>query len=337
MCTIDFSSAVTSFFDRFLRVECKMARNTILSYRDVVTLLVRFIADSKRKTCDEITLEDVTAETVKDFLDHLEAGRGNSKRTRSQRHAVLRTFVKYICRLDPCFLAQAKAILDIYLRRYQGPPKGYIEQAGIKAIISGITGNHELALRDDALLRILYNTGVRASEVADANIDDVRFDPPFCLSVIGKGEKEKRCPLWPETVRAIRVYLKTRSVTTIEDTPLFVNAWGVRLTRFGIRYIVMRRANGHIQGSHLSRGKHVTTHTFRHSTAVHLVESGNDLTSVRDIMGHKNISTTNEYVETNMKAKAKILENNRNVIPKPTKRGGGWKGRRDIVSWLKNL
>jgi integrase len=118
--------------------------------------------------------------------------------------------------------------------------------------------------RDDALLRLLYNTGMRAQEVVSLDVNHLRLSRPYCVRIHGKGRKERTCPLWKETVHALKSYLERRAVALTDAVPLFVNGDGNRPTRFGVRYIVAHRVAEAASSCPSLLTRRITPHTWRH-------------------------------------------------------------------------
>ena len=116
----------------------------------------------------------------------------------------------------------------------------YLNQDEVKALLAAPSARHRLGLRDRALLTLLYNTGARATEVVQLNIDGLRLETPSQVRILGKGRKERVCPLWQETADALRAYLRQRADGAQPDAPLFLNAHGKRITRFGVGTILKR-------------------------------------------------------------------------------------------------
>jgi integrase/recombinase XerD len=148
---------------------------------------------------------------------------------------------------------------------------------------------HALALRDRAMLELLYAAGVRVSEVADARLEDLKLDMGYIL-VRGKGDKERMVPLGVPAQQALQQYLKNgrEVIARKKSSPLlFLATGGHRLTRQRIWQLVGKAS--------LSSGRHASPHMLRHSCATHMVENGADLRTVQTILGHSDISTTQIY------------------------------------------
>jgi integrase/recombinase XerD len=146
-----------------------------------------------------------------------------------------------------------------------------------------------LALRDHAMLELLYAGGVRVSEVADARLEDLKLDMGYIL-VRGKGDKERMVPLGVPAQQRLQQYLKSgrEVIARKRNSPLlFLGTGGRRLTRQRVWQLVGKAS--------LASGRHASPHMLRHSCATHMVENGADLRTVQTILGHSDISTTQIY------------------------------------------
>ena len=150
--------------------------------------------------------------------------------TRNVRLAAIHSFFQYLATIDPRHLAQSQSILGVHFKRRAHRIPEYLERAEIQSLFVPIDHQTLLGQRDDALLRMLYNTGMRAQELADLDVNHLRFSRPLSVRIYGKGRKERICPLWKETVDAVRKYLQSRSVRLTDAVPLFVNVEGNRLS-----------------------------------------------------------------------------------------------------------
>ena len=159
------------------------------------------------------------------------------------------------------------------------------------------------AARDRALLLFLYNTGARAQEVAELRVSNLDLGPPARVRLHGKGDKWRMCPLWAETARQLQLLLQQCDPSASPDDPVFVSRPGRPLTRFGIYKIVRRHCTGSRKGQVASPNKPVSPHTFRHTAAVHLLESGVEVNVIRGWLGHASLDTTNRYAEITLRIK----------------------------------
>ena len=299
--------AVQAYFYRYLTDVKGVSPHTILAYRDALKLLLRFAGDRLRVSPDRLCIEDITEGLVIDFLGHLEKDRGNCPRTRNARYAGIRSFFGFVGRENPELLEQCRKIGLIPVKRTDHRPMQYLDHVEVRGLLEAVDTSSKGGVRDRALLLTLYNTGARVKEIVDLTIDDLRLEPPSQVRLLGKGRKQRACPLWPETVRSLERHIATRQPKDLSDQRLFLNANGQPITRFGVRHIIRRYVNAASSQCPSLRDKRVGPHTFRHTTAMHLIQAGNDINMVRLWLGHANINTTHAYVELDMEMKRRIL------------------------------
>jgi integrase/recombinase XerC len=178
---------------------------------------------------------------------------------------------------------------------------------------------------------------MRAQELVDLNVNHVRFSRPYYARIHGKGHKERTCPIWLETVKALKTYIEDRSVRFTETVSLFLNAKGQRLSRFGLRYIIGHRVEKAARTCPSLLTRKITPHTFRHTTAMHLLQSGVDLNMIRSWLGHASIDTTHGYVEIDLEMKRKTLQSVEKLLPKTGKQLPSWKRDPSVLDWLSKL
>lgn len=321
------------FFSHYLPLQKGLATNTILAYRDAVKLLLCFVADTLGGSVDKIKIEDITEKTVIAFLDYVEQKRKCSPRTRNARLAAIRSLFNFIAREEPELLQQCQRIRAIPLKRTQHQPVGYLEEKEMEAILNAVDCNSRTGIRDKALLLLTYNTGARVSEVAGVRIDDLRLDGSAQVHLLGKGKKHRSCPLWPETVAAVKAYLESRSQKEPGVEYLFLNANGAPITRFGIRYVTNKYKVVAQEQCPSLKTKKVSPHTIRHTTAMHLLRSGNDINMVSYWLGHADINTTHIYLEIDMEMKRRMIEK----ASAPAMKEENLWHQPDIMAWLNNL
>ncbi len=296
------------FFSHYLPMQRGMSINTITSYRDAIKLLLRYVADRLKKSVDALNVEDITETMVLGFLDHVQQQRGCTGQTRNVRLAAIRGLFAFIGREQPDVLAQCRQIRDIPLKRTNPVSIGYLEEAELQALMDAIDLNTRTGIRDRALLLLLYNTGARVSEIVTLDLSHLRLNGNAQVNLQGKGNKHRTCPLWPETVCALKDYLRHRFPKQPETQSLFLNANSVPITRFGIRHVIAKYAAIAMVQCPSLKTKTVTPHSLRHTTAMHLLRSGNDVSMVSYWLGHADINTTHIYLEIDMEMKRKMIE-----------------------------
>ena len=328
---------IRSFFEQHLVSQRGLSGHTVLAYRDTMKLFIQFAVLQSRKSCTELTVEDLNVKLVRQFLDHLERVRNNTARTRNARLAAIHAFFRYLATLDPRLIAQCQHILTVPFKRQSETVFEYLEKEEILEIFRHIDIEHPLGRRDDALLRVLYNTGMRAQELVDLNVNHVRFSRPYYVRISGKGNKERTCPLWPETVQALKIYVAERSLRFTDAVPLFINSKGQRLSRFGLRYIIAQYIAKAAKSCPSLLTRHITPHSFRHTTAMHLLQSGVELNMIRSWLGHASIETTHRYIEIDLEMKRRTLQACEKLLPQTKSHGPSWKRDPDVLDWLTKL
>jgi integrase/recombinase XerD len=214
----DLATPIRGFFDQHLLAQRGLSGHTVLAYRDALKLFLEFLCQRCRKTCAALTLEDLSADAVRDFTNHLERVRKNSVPTRNARLAAIHALFNYLASVDPRHLAQAQAILAVPFKRQTHRVAEYLERDEVLKLFAAIDGRTLQGQRDDALLRMLYNTGMRVQELVDLDVNHLRFSRPHTVRIHGKGRKERTCPLWKETIAALKAYLKKRGVRLDDAT-----------------------------------------------------------------------------------------------------------------------
>jgi integrase/recombinase XerD len=328
--------ALFAFFEDHLNVQKGLRPGSVRSYRDTLKLFLVYVATACRRPITRLALSDLTSERVLEFLRMIETTRQNKVRTRNQRLAALHTFYRYLAVHHPEMLAEAERVEAIPTKRTQAPSTFYLEREEIDALFRALPKKGPFALRDRALLMLLYNTGARAQEVADLHVTDVDLDGPFRVRLHGKGDKWRCCPLWPETADLLK-RLETVHVAD-KTSPLFASRGLKPLTRFGI-YKLVKRHTTSVHWSARSKRGGVSPHVFRHSTAVHLLERGVDVNVIRGWLGHASLDTTNRYAEITLRTKqaavaACLPPVGNSETFRPT---GGWRKEQDLMQWLCSL
>jgi site-specific recombinase XerD len=301
------ASFIKRFFSHYLPVQKGLSVNTILAYRDAVKLLLCHAADTVKIAVDELAVEDISEKIVLGFLDHLELSRGCSTRTRNARLAAIRSLFEYIARQEPVLLVHCAQIRAIPLKGTEHKTVDYLNEKQMQALLDNVDVNSRTGMRDKALLMLLYNTGARVSEIVALELDDLRLDDSAQIRLLGKGRKQRSCPLWAETVTVLNSYLHQRAPKEPGTQQVFLNANGAPITRFGIRYITRKYgAQAQVKQPDMT-AKRVNPHTIRHTSAMHLLRAGNDINMVSYWLGHADINTTHIYVEIDMEMKRKMI------------------------------
>jgi len=329
-------SYVQYFFQTHLAQDRGLSANTIFAYRDTLRLFLEFVATLKSKPITKLALEDLHADAVLAFLKEIENVRKNSAVTRNLRLAALRTFFSYMITKDTLRVGQYQKVISIPLKKAPKPLMGYLEVQEVEAVLNAINQDSSCGQRDYALIKFLYNTGARAQEVCDLSVGALQLQAPAWATITDKGRKIRQVPLWTETSILLKTYLKNRAILDQAEAKLFVNSRGEKLTRFGIRHIIQTRIAKAIPQCSSLATKKIGPHTFRHTTAMHLLQAGVDLTVIKSWLGHVCLSTTHAYVEIDLEMKRKALS-----MCHPIEDSKGLqqilKKNHDVIGWLKSL
>jgi integrase/recombinase XerD len=326
-----FPTQVQNFFCQRLLVERNASPRTVATYRDAFRLFLRFAEEHLRKNPSSLTLAELDASLILAFLDHLERDRGNSIRSRNARLAALRSFFRYAASRDPVNLPTIQRVLAIPTKRHDQPLLGYLTREEVSALQKAFDLTSWSGRRDQALFATLYNTGARVSEIIALRASDFDSGRDAAIKLRGKGRKERAVPLWKNTVALLRTWTAHRGASP--DAPLFPNRFGAPMTRSGVAYrlrLAADRAAAHCPS--LQR-KHISPHCLRHTTAMHLLQSGVDITVIALWLGHEDPTTTHQYVEADLAMKRRALE----ALEEPNQRKARFAPGDDLLTFLERL
>jgi integrase/recombinase XerD len=329
------AQTVQGFFGPYLREQRGYSRHTLLSYRDTLALLLRFIAGRQDTDVASLDLDSLTSEAVLEFLSHLESKRHNKPSSRNVRLAAIHSFARYVAIRSPERLHQTQQLLGVPFKRAGTSLVEYFEHDEIRAILGSVDRRSRQGARDYALLALMFNTGARVQEIVDLGVSDLQLQPPAQVKLFGKGRKTRICPLWPQTAKVLREFLGERGLDPSPQRAVFCNQRGQRLTRFGVRYILSRYCRLAAKSTSSLNRKRLHPHSMRHSTAVFLLKSGVDLPSISHWLGHASVTTTGRYAKVD-------LEMKRQALAKAASGGNSitsskWRPSGSLLDWLDAL
>lgn len=326
---------VEAYFTEYLPRQRGASVHTIRAYRDALTLLFKFVADRRGRGVASLQLSDLDVDAVTGFLDHLEVERSNSPSSRNCRRAAIRGFFKHLVRNDLTHSQQYMRVLAIPAKKARQRPATYLEAEDMRLIIGMPDRRTHDGWRDYTLLLFLYNCGARVAEAAGLRWDDLQLLAPRQVRLRGKGKKERVLPLWPETANALH---RLRGMTRAAGQQcVFVNRHGQPLTRDGIAYVLSKHVAAAARVNPALQRKRITPHVLRHSCAVALLQSGTDVTVIRDYLGHTSVATTGRYITTNLQMKRDAMQafwKMAGIEPASTK---AWKPKADLLAFLQSL
>ena len=294
---------IRQFLLEYLMTERNLSPNTQSSYRDSLKLPLVLLSKDKGIRIDLLAIEDICADSVRRFLNHIETERRCGIATRNQRLAAIHSLATFVGSRGPEHLAWCSTIRSVVYKKSTQKGVDYLEKAEMDAILEYPDRSSERGARDFALLLFLYNTGARAEEASQLTLGDIWFGKSAYVRLLGKGNKMRTCPLWSKTIEAIAPLISGAD----SGTSVFRGRSGNLLTRFGIYGVVVKVAEQALANTKASQRKKVSPHSIRHTCAVHLLRAGVDINTIRAWLGHVSLDTTNIYAEVDIEMKAKAL------------------------------
>ena len=333
----DFSYYLTDYLSKYLPCTAGLSTNTIMSYRDTFSLLLEFLNTKRKLSPKKITLKHLDKELIEEYLDWLETGRGCTVSTRNVRLAAIHAFFRYLQLKYPDYIYQSQKILAVPLKRTKKNTIGYLSLDAMQLLLRQPQETTKEGRRDRVILSLLYDSAARVQELADIKVSDIRIQSPSTIKLTGKGNKSRIVPLMKPMSALLEQYLvENRLITPYTGSyPLFCNRSKDKLTRAGIAYILAKYAS---IAKKLSPGlfpDKICPSCFRHSKAMHLLQSEVNLVYIRDFLGHVDIQTTEIYARIDGEMKRKALEkSNHNVVSEKLPE---WQSNTGLMNWLKSL
>lgn len=334
----DFQHYLSEFLARFLPGEVGAATNTIRSYRDTFTLLLRYCQAHENTAPDAMTCALLTKELVERFLSWLESDRGCGPATRNQRLAAIRSFCRYLQIRDIARIGQYQQVLAIPKKKAPATTPGHLSLDGIRLILAQPDAAKMSGRRDLAMLALMYDTGARVQEIADMTVADLRTEAPATARLTGKGTKTRIVPLMAPTSGVLQRYLEGADLTGPVNAarPLFPNRAGNKMTRTGIAYVLDKHVSAARAADPAVLPETISPHTFRHSKAMHMLQAGVNLVYIRDVLGHADLKTTEIYARIDGEMKRRALQNAYTNVTAPDAMPL-WQQDKDMLAWLTNL
>jgi len=301
-----FAALVQAYFAEYLTQQRALSPQTVAAYRDAMVLFLQFAQSRLGKAPAAMTLAEMTPELITAFLNHLEQQRHNCVRSRNARLAALRSFLKFAAHRDVASLQVVERALGIPVKRFERPMFGYLSTAEMQAVIQAPPSTW-IGQRDHVLLQLLYNTGARVSEITRVKVGDtVLQEHAACVHLHGKGRKQRSVPLWRSTVKAIRAWLK-RNPNLDAGSPLLPSRNGQIMTRTNVSLRLAAAVQVASKSYPALASRTISPHTLRHTTAMHLLQAGVDISVIALWLGHESPVTTHQYVEADLAMKEQAL------------------------------
>jgi integrase/recombinase XerC len=292
-------------FLQFLRLNRNVSPNTIRAYESDLSQFLDHVAGHAGVTSEELQASSLDRTAIRAFLGSLH-GQRQSRATAARKLAAVRTFLRYL-RREEVIAGDPGALVATPKREVRMP--AHLSEQEMLELLAAPAVDTPLARRDRAILELFYASGLRLSELAGLDLEDVNLSARM-VRVLGKGSKERLVPFNSSAASAIRTYLKDRELLSRgapagaavvagpprsrrARDPLFVNYRGTTLSTRSIDRLVHR----YVMACSARLG--ISPHAIRHSFATHLLQRGADLRAIQELLGHARLSTTQRYTHVN--------------------------------------
>ena len=313
-------TAISPYISEFLRERLPhqqgASTNTCDSYSYAFQLLFQFMADRFNLQPSELSLEQIEAPVVMDFLQYLEAERKNIPRTRNARLVAIKSFMKFIQYREPKLLEQIQRVLSIPAKKTNTPLVSYLTINEMQSILNSPDICNRLGIRDRAMIHLCFSAGLRVSELVNLTCDSIDLQNSPNVHIKGKGRIERVLPLWKDTVSDLRAWVAVRGNPLVPE--LFLNARDQPMTRSGFKYVLQKYARLATEHCLSLEEKKISPHVLRHSSAILILQATGDIRKVSLWLGHANIQTTEIYLRADPTEKIEAIES---IIPLSLKRG----------------
>jgi len=268
-------------------------------------ILVGFAARRLGVRPYRLEVEQLDAPLILAFLEHIEADRGNSARTRNARLAAINAFFRFLEYRLPSCLDQASRIRAIPMKKTDEALVEYLSRNELQALLDAPDSRIPSGIRDRAMLHLAFAAGLRVSELVGLQLDQLDRPTLSSIHVLGKGRRERVLPLWKETTTALKIWLARRPPSG--DPALFLNAVGRAMTRSGFEYILAKHAATAARTQPSIGNKRVTPHVLRHTCAMHTLQATRDVRKVSLWLGHASLQSTEIYLRADPTGKLEAL------------------------------
>jgi integrase/recombinase XerD len=318
------------FTDRLIR-QRHVSGHTIAAYRDTFRLLLGYAAAQTGRPPTRLDLVDLDADMIAGFLNHLEHDRGNSIRTRNARLAAIHSLFRFALLQHPELADTISRVLAIPPKRFDRALITYLTEPEVDALLAACDQTTRTGRRDHALLLLAVQTGLRISELIGLTRADLHLGAGAHVACHGKGRKDRITPLTGATATTLKNWLNEQDPSP--DTPLFPTRRGTTLSRDAIEHRLTHYTARAAQRRPSLRGKNITAHVLRHTTAMRLLHAGVDTSVIALWLGHETVDTTQIYLHADLQLKEKALARTR----PPHTRTGRYQPPDTLLTWLETL
>lgn len=304
-----------TFFTNYLPESRGVSSNTLKAYQYAFQLLFTYLMEVKQLPPDKVTFDILGDGVVDEFLSYLETDRKCSVKTRNLRRAAIVAFAKYASKKDfSLALPFYTAMMNIPKKKE--PKNGtirYFTKEEIAIILAAPNINTATGQRDVVLLSVLYATGARAQELCDIRVKDIQFTSPAKIRLTGKGNKTRVVTIPENCSVLIRGYMKSKGYlsdeSSVQNRHLFSSRTNEHMSISCVEGVV-KKYLGIARNEHPDKFLETgySPHSFRHSIAVHMLEAGDSLVTIKAFLGHASILTTTVYAQVTPELANKYLD-----------------------------
>lgn len=296
----EFLILLEDYFESYLPHSRGLSPNTIESYKQSFKLLLRFMEEVKGIDYDDVKFSNLNYDTLLEFLNWLEEERKCKPATRNQRLAALSAFSEYAQNRDFDSASVFRgAVIKIPLKRGSQKARAVFSRDEIKILLALPDEKYETGLRDKVLLSFMYATGARAQEICDFTVDGLHINETNAsVTLIGKGSKARQVGISLSLARTIQKYIRHRHIERYPERHVFSSQTHEQMTVSCVEGIYKKYVSiAKKEYPDLFLKDSYPPHSMRHSTACHLLEAGVDIVTIKNILGHVSVQTTQIYAE----------------------------------------
>ena len=330
----DFAQLVTNFLTDFLPFQRNYSKNTILSYKDALKLLVLFLTEAKNIKLIDFKMKNFDRQLIIEYLEWIR-NRGVSVSTANQRLAAIKTFAEYAGIQCIEYMAPLQLVQGIKAKKSAAREIYYLTVEQMTQLINSPDVNTQNGLRHRVILTLLYDSGCRVQELCDLMIKDIKVGSNPTVRLHGKGNKYRTVIISVNTATLVSEYINRQRRTALIDQPLIINRKREKMSRDGVNYIIEKYAQK-IRCSNPAFPVDIHAHGFRHSKSMHMLAAGINIVYIRDFLGHEDISTTMVYSRADNRLKNDAINK---LAPKVTEETdfSDWTSDQDLMSFLNSF
>ena len=294
-----------AFYTDRLANHRRASQHTVSAYRDTFRLLLGYLELTTGTAPSALEFEQLTADTISEFLNHLEHERANSTRTRNARLAALRSFFRFAALRHPEHAWLIQRALAIPSKRATKTDIAYLTDTEVDTLLAAPDRTTSVGRRDYTLLVLAVQTGLRVSELTGLTVGDVHLGTGRHVNSHGKGRKQRSTPLTDHTEQVVSAWLDEHPAGS--DRPLFPGRHGQQLSTDAVQRLITKHATTAAARCPTIANKRVTPHVLRHTAAMRLLAAGVDQTVIALWLGHERVETTDIYIHADLTTKERAI------------------------------